>query len=678
MRSKLSSIALYGILFVFFFQLIADFVKALYAFGLLRTGLPVEMVSLLFLFSPLVLVLVPNRLAGWPLVALGELMIVCRVLEPMLDTRNRMLVAGLGVACFLLLLPVLVTRRDAEASKSRGLALGIGLTVALSLSILFRVLNSGTDISTTGWFQAIGWVLAITGGVLMLGFLERGPASQRDPSAAGDDAQPAQARPGFWRTAGLALGVTAVLTLLYFSFTSPNVIARWTGFSYLFIVSIVALVLSLFAILLVAAPRMVAALTPRVVMVWNLLFVLSMVLTILAHQITFATDPGAYPLAEPAVAIWHRLPLLLMLVLFPVVLVDLRLLAQDLADRRPSSRRLGGAFALASLFLLFMMLAHIFTTTYAYIPVVGPFFRDKFWLVYLIVGLAVMLPPLLLVRRSSFDLAQAVRRLDIGPAFPGLIVLVSLMTVAGALLIAANPPDLAGQPASLRVLAYNVQQGYGPDGLENVEGQLALMRQIDADIIGLSESDTNRIAGGNTDLVRYLADRLDMHSYYGPKTVPGTFGIALLSRYPIQNARTFYLYSYEPVDGQLEDLEQTAAIEAEVVVGDRTFDVFVTHLGNDGPMVQQLAVLAEVDGKGDAILMGDFNFDPDTEQYALTTAMLDDAWALRWPDVDKRSADFTGEGIDHIFVQAGTWVTEARYWPQVESDHPAVTADIEW
>jgi len=48
-------------------------------------------------------------------------------------------------------------------------------------------------------------------------------------------------------------------------------------------------------------------------------------------------------------------------------------------------------------------------------------------------------------------------------------------------------------------------------------------------LIGLQESDTNRISGGNSDIVRYFADRLDLYAYYGPKVVPGTFGIALLA-----------------------------------------------------------------------------------------------------------------------------------------------------
>jgi len=252
---------------------------------------------------------------------------------------------------------------------------------------------------------------------------------------------------------------------------------------------------------------------------------------------------------------------------------------------------------------------------------------------------------------------------------PGTILLVSLATLAGAFLTASGPAAPAEQQTSLRILTYNIQQGYSETGLKNFDGQLDLIRSIDADVIGLQECDTNRIAGGNSDVVRYFADRLDMYSYYGPKTVPGTFGIALLSRYPIENPRTFYMYSAG---------EQTATIEAQITVGSKTFNVFVTHLGNGGPIVQQEQVLENLRGKANVILMGDFNFRPDTDQYRLTTETLDDSWLLKWsPNVDDREVD-SADRIDHIFVSPGTMVADSQYFPGSQSDHPAMMTEIEW
>jgi endonuclease/exonuclease/phosphatase family metal-dependent hydrolase len=165
-----------------------------------------------------------------------------------------------------------------------------------------------------------------------------------------------------------------------------------------------------------------------------------------------------------------------------------------------------------------------------------------------------------------------------------------------------------------------------------------------------------------------------MYSYYGPKPPTGTFGVALLSKYPIENARTFFLHGFT---------EQKGIIDARVRVGDRTFQVIVVHLASHekdppGNYPQQVEVLSVVKPEGNVLLLGDFNFGPDTEHYKLTTGMLDDSWVVRWPDVDKRTADFKGSGIDHIFVSPGTRVTDAQYLPDRESDHPAVVAVIEW
>ena len=95
-------------------------------------------------------------------------------------------------------------------------------------------------------------------------------------------------------------------------------------------------------------------------------------------------------------------------------------------------------------------------------------------------------------------------------------------------------------------------------------------------------------------------------------------------------------------------------------------------------MIQQEAILKEVASEENVILLGDFNFGPDSDQYRLTTRTLDDSWGQRWPGVDKRTVDIFGNGIDHIFVSHDTEVTDARYLLDPESDHPATTADIVW
>ena len=652
-RSRLSEVLLYGILFLFFFQLIADFVEAIYAFGLLGTSIPPEIVAVLFLFSPLVLLLLPKKIPGWLLLSAGELVLLTRVVEPLLDTPLRLLVSGLGVSAFLLLLPGLLWRWGRLQKSLSSFTFGGGLAGAVAASILLRALGSGSDLSTLGMFQAIGWALALLAGLLLP--LELGRKSGAEP--------PVEAgSPRFGRLAILSLGLLAILTLLYFAFTSLNVVARWTGTGYLLVIGLAALALGAFAAQLLGKNFNWNRLAPGWLLLINALFVLALVLTILPHQIAFPAIPSAYPFYEPPVGWLAYLPLALMLLLFPVLFLDFSLYTHEIHTLRAQPRLLAGAFGLAALFLLVMIFAQVFTTVYDYIPVVGPFFRDKFWLAHLVPGLAVLLP-LLSLRPRTMPVTPGV------PALAAGLILVSLVAFLAAWQISPRPAQPSPGADSLRVLTYNIQQGYSEEGLKNFEGQLELIKAQAPDLVGLQESDTNRIAGGNSDVVRYFADRLQMHSYYGPKTVPGTFGIALLSRYPILNPRTFYMFS---------EGEQTATLWARIAVEGKLFNIFVTHLGNGGPIVQQQAILHEVEGVENVILMGDFNFRPDTEQYRITTDLLDDAWLLRWPSGVNDQGANPDQRIDHVFVSPGTQVLDARYLLSPASDHPAEVVEIGW
>ena len=210
-------------------------------------------------------------------------------------------------------------------------------------------------------------------------------------------------------------------------------------------------------------------------------------------------------------------------------------------------------------------------------------------------------------------------------------------------------------------MTYNIQQGFDKVGNANLDGQLAAIRSVDPDILGLQESDTARVANGNSDAVRFFADALDMYSYYGPTTTTGTFGIALLSKYPIDKANTFFMYSRG---------EQTATIQAEILMNGKPYRIFVTHLGNGGPMVQLENMLVRLQGLENVIAMGDFNFDPTTEQYALMTGSLADSWLLKWPGGKEIPGVPADDRIDHIFVSPGTGVLGSEYVAGPASDHP--------
>ena len=343
-------ILLHSLLFLIFFQLLSDFVEAIYAFGLMGTSIPAEIAFVLFFFSPLILLVLPGGLRGRSLTAVGLLMLLCRVAVPLLDTRGKLVVAGLGVACFLVFFPAQLYRKNQENDHHYSLNAGLGFSIGLSFSVLLRTLGSGYDVSTFGWSQAIGWLFTITAG----GLLIRSAMKSRLPGqnqGIPDDSN--QLRLSAGKAVLCCLGIGSVLLLSYFFLMSPHVIARWTGADHRFIIAAVSLVLSAFA-LLTLKTQVLSRLKPVILSVWNVLFVIALTLTILTHQIRFPAAAEAYPLPEPAVTWLHQALLIFLLMLMPVIPADLVILIRNLIDGRPSRRSIAAGFSVTSLYLLLL------------------------------------------------------------------------------------------------------------------------------------------------------------------------------------------------------------------------------------------------------------------------------------------------------------------------------------
>ena len=644
-----TDIAFYAVMALFALQLIAEFVEAIYSFGLLGVDIPPELVAVLLFLAPAVLLLGPRQASNRLALALAAFAIFSRLALPVVDTRGRLLVAGLGTAAFLLWLPAELAVLGRDRRPNAAISMAAGLAVSLALLNLMRAWFHGIDPSLAAGYQAITWVLGVSGVVLLAVRRPQPPVLQPPPGEG-----------RFGRLALRAVGLMSCLALPYLAFAAPNVIARWVDASYPLTVALLGVALTAALAIAALRPAWLISIRRPVLAAWNGLFLAALLLTILPQQIVFPGNPAAYPLAGPPAMPWAVLPVAVLLLLSPVILVNLAQAARAIVDEVPSLRPLGAAFALGGLWLLVLVLGHVFTTVYDYIPVIGPLWRDRFWLVYALAAAGMLLPLLVWPARP----AQPVR---VPPGFAVVAGLLAVVAVGGAWVVASRPADPPVARPALRVVSYNIQQGYRNDGQRGHADQLALLRSLDADIIGLQESDTNRISGGNADLVRYFADELDMHSVYGPSPVAGTFGVALLSRTPIENPRTFFMAS---------EGEQTAAIAAQVTANGKTRNIIVTHLGNGGPPIQQQQVLADAAGKKDVVLMGDFNFEPSTEQYALTTATLADSWLLKWPSGSDDQGNTPADRIDHIFVSPGTPILDARYVDSPASDHPLAWVDI--
>ena len=99
------------------------------------------------------------------------------------------------------------------------------------------------------------------------------------------------------------------------------------------------------------------------------------------------------------------------------------------------------------------------------------------------------------------------------------------------------------------------------------------IKDLELDVVGLLESDNQRIIMGNRDFTQYLAEDLGMYVDYGPGPNKHTWGSALLSKFPILNSTHHLLPS--PVG------ELAPAVHATLDMYGEQVDVFVFHSGQE-------------------------------------------------------------------------------------------------
>ncbi len=318
---------------------------------------------------------------------------------------------------------------------------------------------------------------------------------------------------------------------------------------------------------------------------------------------------------------------------------------------------------------LILILSYIFTLTYDYVPL-GGIFRNLDEPIILFSSFLVTLPLLTELKESKlFRLnTKDVRVLRIKKLLKqGLMDVWILMAILALIFVPqvmTAPTKAPTTITEITVLTYNIQQGFTPDGKLNARMLKDVIQKNKVDIIGLQESDTARPSSGNIDIVWYLEKELRYYAYYGPKSSEQTFGIALLSRFPL----THIEYKSLPSRG-----EQTMAIYATAKINNQEFNIVVTHFGeyDDDKLNQANKLVALYGGKNKTIVLGDFNSKPGSAPY--TT--LSNEWTEVWPLV----YNTTIKKIDHIFVSADlegqvttTWLDENV----TASDHAPLFAKI--
>ncbi|KAF9176994.1 hypothetical protein BGZ50_009334 [Haplosporangium sp. Z 11] len=105
------------------------------------------------------------------------------------------------------------------------------------------------------------------------------------------------------------------------------------------------------------------------------------------------------------------------------------------------------------------------------------------------------------------------------------------------------------------------------------------IKDLELDVIGLLESDLQRMIMGNRDLTQFLAEDLNMYADYGPGPTKHTWGCTMLSKFPIKQSTHHLLPSPK---GEL-----ACAIHATLDVYGKEVDVIVSHNGQEEDLLDR-------------------------------------------------------------------------------------------
>jgi endonuclease/exonuclease/phosphatase family metal-dependent hydrolase len=314
-----------------------------------------------------------------------------------------------------------------------------------------------------------------------------------------------------------------------------------------------------------------------------------------------------------------------------------------------------------------LVVTFVLAVNWAFIPGAGPLVRGLEPVAVLALGVLVAVTAVLAAAGAASTTTpslDATRRALVGGVGGGLLA------VVGALGRAPRPDG--ANPDELRVATYNVHQFLDASGQYNLASVANVLREQDAGIVGLQESEGARITSGNVHGVRWLAETLGYHYHPGPDTEVGGYGVALLSTWPIREGQVVEL----PTDGTVTRPAMRATVDHPA----GAFPVVVTHLEVDGDVRTRQAerVLELVDEESRAVVVGDFNATPDEAVVDAMTDRFTDAWAAAGDgDGDTFSASRPFQRIDYVFVR-GFDVTEATvFGGPDESDHRGVRATLD-
>lgn len=226
---------------------------------------------------------------------------------------------------------------------------------------------------------------------------------------------------------------------------------------------------------------------------------------------------------------------------------------------------------------------------------------------------------------------------------------VSLVLVAGLVVIAGATGCASPDPAAIRVLTYNIHHGEGMDGRIDLDRIADVICGTEADLVALQEVDRGVERTERVDQPRRLGGLTGMHVVF-EKNIEfqgGEYGNAVLSRFPVERHENHYL-------PRLHANEQRGLLEVHVRAGGRRIIFIATHFDHhpeDRERLASVAVLRDlVEQRADrpVIVAGDLNAVPNSKVMRQAGEFLCDTFEVSGRPGFTFPADKPTRRIDYI------------------------------
>lgn len=249
-------------------------------------------------------------------------------------------------------------------------------------------------------------------------------------------------------------------------------------------------------------------------------------------------------------------------------------------------------FGLGYLIYDLMELCHTFTVAYAFVPFGGAF-RERTDAILLVtmalISFGFFQPHSNGERFKLYESPKGTQSKNVIKTLLGLSALASLAIMLGRTRSKSAIKPYHPENRTLKAGIWTVHFGVDSGMWESQRRIRDIVEELELDVLGLLETDLQRIVMGNRDLTQFISEDLGMYVDLGPGPNKHTWGAALLSKFPIVNSTHYLLPSPR---GEL-----APAIHATLDVWGVLIDVIVSHNGQEEDPVDrtlQSMKLAEI------------------------------------------------------------------------------------